>query len=58
MLRTKDHAEVDVLTLVRDVFPSHQLLNLEQLCQVEVLLRCHDIDHLAVESLARRSHQG
>jgi hypothetical protein len=34
MLRTKNHAEVDVLALVRDVFPAHQLLNLEQLRQV------------------------
>jgi hypothetical protein len=32
--RTHDHAKIDVLALIRDVFPAHELLNLEELSQM------------------------
>jgi hypothetical protein len=31
---TEDHAEVDVLALVRDVFSAHEFFDLEELGQV------------------------
>jgi hypothetical protein len=37
-VRTEDHAEVDVLALVGNVFPAHELFNFEELGQVQVLL--------------------
>jgi hypothetical protein len=35
---THHHAEVDVLALVRDVFPAHELFDLEELGEMEILL--------------------
>jgi hypothetical protein len=50
--RTKNHAEVDVLALVGNVFPAHELFYLEELGQVQVLLRGDNVDHAAAKVLA------
>jgi hypothetical protein len=35
---THDHAEVDVLALLGDILSAHELFDLEELSQVEILL--------------------
>lgn len=42
---TKNHAEVDVLAFVGDVFSAHEFFDFEELGEVEILLGGDDVDH-------------
>ncbi|TKW55362.1 hypothetical protein CTA1_4108 [Colletotrichum tanaceti] len=60
----ENHAKVDVLALLRRLGVAHQLDDLEELLQVQVLLRGDDVDHvvkavlfLAVQQFADVSRQ-
>lgn len=41
----QNHTEVDMRTLLAKFFETHKLDDLEELLQVEILLRCYNVDH-------------